>query len=179
MAEEAPSPEVVDDVLAALAGDDVSVALARIASSLRAFHATAPETCPWPAGPDVLVARAAARVEAGVVNSTDFDAPYQRHTPAALLGVITGSVPDPPEHPVVTHGRAGLAALRVDGGELRWTDVGQAGVGDRYRDLATIAPDLVAAISPSALGPFLDAYGVDQPDLARLDWYITLDQLLR
>jgi hypothetical protein len=42
-----------------------------------------------------------------------------------------------------------------------------------------MALDLIDAVSPEAVGPFLDAYGVSQPDLLRLDWHVLVDQLLR
>ena len=107
------------------------------------------------------------------------DPPFRRHPPDELFELVRRSVPSPPASPVVTHGAARLAAVRIEGGELRWADVGACGVGDPYRDLATMAIDLTALISPEALGPFLDAYGVDQPDVVRLDWHVLVDQLLR
>ncbi len=57
--------------------------------------------------------------------------------------------------------------------------VDRGGVGDAYRDLATMATSLVDVVGPEALGPFLDAYGIDHADVLRLDWHVMIDQLLR
>ncbi len=183
MAHGAPVATAADDdpgdVLAALAGDDIASVLARLGRSLRHFHDTDPAGCPWARGLPQLVAEATGRVAAGAVDPDRFDPPYRRYTPDALADLVVQSVPAAPSRAVVTHGAARLSALRLEAGELRWEEVGSSGLGDPYRDLATVAVDLTVAISPEALGPFLDAYGVDHPDVVRLDWHVMVDQLLR
>ena len=49
---------------------------------------------------------------------------------------------------------------------------------DRYLDLAVVARQLANRVSPHALGPFFAAYGLDAPDLHRIDFYLLLDELL-
>lgn len=166
-------------MLARMAGEDIGEVLRRLGRSLRWFHGTDPAGCPWDRGVPELVVDATARVAANEVRPDRFDPPYRRYTPAGLLDLVVCCIPDPSANPVVIHGTARLSALRLDAGELRWANVGTCGLGDPYRDLATMAVDLASAISPEALAPFLDAYGVDHPDVVRLDWHVLVDQLLR
>jgi aminoglycoside phosphotransferase len=167
------------DVLAEWAGDDITEVLQRMGRCLRALHGTDAVGCPWRQDVGDLVTAAAARVEAGQVDPARFDPPYRRYGPAQILALAERSVPAPPAVPVVVHGSARLSALRIEDGGLRWADLDGSGVGDPYRDLATMAVDLAAAVGPEALAPFLDAYGVDHPDVIRLDWHVLADQLLR
>ena len=167
------------DVLAELAGDDIAEVLRRLGATLRALHDTDAEGCPWRCGPAELVATAAARERSGAVDPTRFDLPYRRYSSAQLLDLAERSVPEAPTTPTVIHGAARLRALRIDDGALVWVDAGACGLGDPYRDLATMAVDLASAIGPEALAPFLDAYGVDHPDVIRMDWHVLADQLLR
>ena len=167
------------DVLAGLAGGDIGAVLGALGRSLRGVHDTDPTNCPWVCGVSEIVAEASSRVASGQVAVDRFDPPYRRYAPVELLDLVVGSIPSPSVPPVVVHGSARLSALRVEGDELRWADVTACGLGDAYRDLATMAVDLASVISPEALGPFLDAYGLDHPDLVRLDWHVLVDQLLR
>jgi len=172
-------PDGSTDVLAGLAGGDIAAVLGELGRCLRRMHETDPSNCPWVRDLPEIVAEATNRVAAGQVAVDRFDPPYRRYTPAELLDVVVGSIPSPSSSPVVVHGSARLSALRIEADELRWVDVSACGLGDAYRDLATMAVDVASAISPEALGPFLDAYGIDHPDLVRLDWHVLVDQLLR
>ncbi len=167
------------DVLAELAGEDIGDVLRRLGQLLRRFHDTPTAGCPWVCGVDELVETADSRVRRGLAAIDRFDPPFRRYAPSELLELVHRSVPPPAPSAVMTHGAARLDAVRLDGAELRWTGVEGSGVGDPYRDLATMAVDLAAAIGPEALAPFLDAYGIDQPDLVRLDWHVLVDQLVR
>jgi aminoglycoside phosphotransferase len=162
-----------------LAGLDIGDVLAGMGRSLRALHdRPAPTTAPDRSNP-ALAAEAEQRLTSGLVDADRFDPPYRRHRPEALLVLVQRSVPFPPEVPVLIHGDARLSTLRVEGEAISWSASAVGGSGDAYRDLATVAVDLADAISPEALGPFLDAYGIDHPDLVRLDWHVLIDQLLR
>jgi aminoglycoside phosphotransferase len=116
------------------------------------------------------------------VTVDQFDPPYRRYSPADLLDLVVRSRPPdlPAEKLVLVHGDARLATVRLlDGRVTGWTSLDRAGVGDPYRDLATMAADLAGRVGPEALGPFVDAYGLDHADVVRLDWHVMADQLLR
>ncbi len=164
----------------AATGFDVVELLDLLGAGLRTLHATPTDRCPFDAGNAGLLDRAEAAVAAGAVDVDRFDRAYRRSTAADLLRIVATSRPPDPDPPTVIHGAAGLDVIRVDGGRIvGWDAVEHAGLGDPYRDLATMAVHLVDLVGPEALGPFLDAYGIEHADVLRLDWHVMIDQLLR
>jgi aminoglycoside phosphotransferase len=184
-----PAAGVVDGIdLARLV--DVSTLVLAVADALAALHALDPPPAVRAeapaAGIEALVELAGRRVAAGLVDPERFDAPYRRYTPDQLVDLVRRSQPDEPDHPVVTLGSAHLRHLRVsvEGNVAGWAieaagGVVPAGVGDRYRDLAVVAIELAGVVSPETLGPVFDRYGLAAPELARLDFHVLVDQLLR
>lgn len=166
----------------ALAGFDITALLVAVAHALRDLHAIPSTGCPFDVSPGALIAEAAHRVERGLVMVEQFDPPYRRYAPAQLLDLVIRSRPPDltSEHLVLVQGDARLATVRfADGQVTGWTSLDRAGVGDPYRDLATMAADLAGTVGPEALGPFIDAYGLEHADVVRLDWHVMADQLLR
>jgi aminoglycoside 3'-phosphotransferase-1 len=166
----------------ARSGFDITALLVAVAQGLRAVHATSPAGCPFDAGPGALMALARERLDRGLVDPAQFDLPYRRYSPAALLDLVERGRPADLDADALTvvHGDAGLDRVWLEAGLVTgWTSVGRAGIGDPYRDLATMAADLAQRVTPEALGPFIDSYGLDHPDVVRLDWHVMLDQLLR
>jgi aminoglycoside phosphotransferase len=174
-------------------GTDLTDLLVAAAVALRALHDTAFDPGAdgadgrgggFDAGPDALVAEAWRRVADGRVDPARFDPAYRRYTPADLLALVERGHPgdlDAAQRTVV-HGTARLDHLWFVGeaeSVSGWSALQRAGVGDPYRDLATMAVDLAATVAPEALGPFVDAYGLEHADVVRLDWHVVLDQLLR
>lgn len=166
----------------AASGFDITALLVGVAEGLRALHATSAAGCPFDAGPGALVDLARERIDLGLVGSVQFDPPYRRYSPSALLDLVERGRPadlDAADLTIV-HGDAGFDRVWLDAGQVTgWTSVGRSGIGDPYRDLATMAVDLAQRVTPEALGPFIYAYGLDHPDVVRLDWHVLLDQLLR
>jgi aminoglycoside 3'-phosphotransferase-2 len=165
-------------------GGDVSggqTSLEMVAAALRALHRLPAESCPFDTSNEALLAEAGRRVEADAVDAAAFDAAYRRYRPDELLVLAEASRPAPGPVAVV-HGRAHLALLEVDPvtGSARWSGLEHLGVGDPYRDLATLTLDLVAGGAASEiLGTFFAAYGIEHPDVLRLDFHVLVDQLLR
>ena len=160
---------------------DAESAVAVVARAVRAVHDLPTDDCPFDAATAGRLARATARVDAGLVHPDDLAPAYRRLPPERLLhllGESLAAVGDDESDVVVVHGDLRLDRILVDGGELSGV-VGwhRAGVGDRYADLATVAADVAEHISPQALGPFLAAYGLELPSLAKVDAHALLDQL--
>jgi aminoglycoside phosphotransferase len=126
---------------------------------------------------DDRLASAAQRIEEGLVDPREFEPIHARYRPEQLYEHLLTMRPPGPEDAVVVHGDPSLdntllAAGRVTG----YVDLGRAGVSDRYLDLAIVARELATRVSPHALGPFFDAYGVDAPDVRKVDFYLLLDE---
>ncbi|MFN8038930.1 MAG: phosphotransferase [Acidimicrobiales bacterium] len=160
---------------------DAESAVAVVARAVRAVHDLPTDDCPFDAATAGRLAVAEARVGAGLVRTDDLAPAYRRLAPERLLhlvGEALAAVGDDESDVVVVHGDLRLDRILVDGGELSAV-VGwhRAGVGDRYADLATVAADIATHISPQALGPFLEAYGLELPSLAKVDAHALLDQL--
>ncbi len=168
-----------DSPTARLRPDDLVDALARF---VHRVHTSAPvdgvDTSS--ATPSDYLVLAAERVESGAVTSDSFDEPYRPHAPERLLSIATdladglGAVASVP-----VHGSLALADLRIDGGSVvGWTVPATPRLGDSYVDLSFLARDLAAAIGPAAVPALFDAYGAERPDPVRIEFWVTLRQLL-
>jgi len=156
--------------------DDVVGAVARFLVRLHA--ADVPEGAAV-AGAEAYLARARARVDAGVIGSADLDPAYARSTPERLLASavdLAGRMAPAAASPV--HGDLSLTGLLIDGGEVvGWPETG-ASAGDPYVDLAFVARDLATAIGPAAVPALFDAVRIDRPDPVRLEFWVLIRQLV-
>jgi aminoglycoside phosphotransferase len=156
---------------------DAEALIRALADGLRTIHALPVDECPYDGRLTVRLGHARQRVEAGLVDQRDFELPYQRYTPARLLELLEQSRPRGEEDLVVTHGDCSFENILLEKGRaVGFVDVGRAGVADRYLDLAIMATNLATHVSPHALGPFFDAYGIELPDVVKLDFYVMLDE---
>ena len=79
----------------------------------------------------------------------------------------------------VTHGYPVLENLWLAPDQsISLTGWSRSGRGDPHRDLAVASRSLAEAYGPAVVAPFLDAYGLDDVDLRRLDYHQLLDHLL-
>lgn len=131
--------------------------------------------------------RARTRVGRGLVDRADFEPAYARFTPERLLELLEDARPAGEEDLVVVHGDPTCSNLLLGlgtGAELGrlavtgYVDLDRAGVADRYLDLAIAARSLARNLSPEALGPFFHAYGIEAPDLLKVDFYVLLDEFM-
>lgn len=162
---------------------DPDALIVALAEGLRRVHDLPVAGAPEPIGIEPRLSRAGARVERGLVDRHHFEPAYARFRPERLFELLVDACPEGPEELVVVHGDPSLANLLLgpvdDRGPLGITgyvDVDRSGVADRYLDLAIIARSLATNLSPEALGPFFHAYGIEAPDLLRVDFYVLLDE---
>ncbi|MEU4649676.1 phosphotransferase [Nocardia fluminea] len=176
-------PEVVafaEDVLVladaggSLAGQtDPAEVGAQMGRALRSLHDLPVPNCPFAGGLDDTLARARRHVVEGFVDTTDFDDDHRGLSPAAILERLRERRPAV-EDLVVTHGDFTPGNV-LSGGVL--IDVAALGPGDRYRDLALAERDLSGDFGAAAVAAFYAAYGLAEPDRAKLDYYRLLDEL--
>ncbi len=156
---------------------------ARVASMLggtiRDVHRLDRRDAPCAPSVETLRGEAAHRVSHGLV-STRRDGPYATQSPERLLAALDGIIDELGSAPsVVTHGSPDLVNLWI-APDLTPVLTGwcRAGTGDPHRDLAVASRSLTDVFGPAAVTPFLDAYGLDEIDLRRLDAHQLLDHLL-
>ncbi|MBK5222558.1 MAG: aminoglycoside 3'-phosphotransferase [Acidimicrobiia bacterium] len=160
-------------------GGDPERVVRLFAEALRTFHDSLDvESCPFDGRTDALVAIAADRVEAGLVAAGDFEPIHRGVTAEELLGHVRSRQPDDPPDLVVAHGDYCIPnVFAAEGAVSGYVDLGLVGVGDRYRDLGIGARSIAHNLGGEAVGLFFDAYGIEWPDLARVDFFVMLDEL--
>lgn len=149
-----------------------------LGEGLRTFHDGAPVTdCPFDASTAADLDRARTRVEAERVDESDFGPLYLGMTAREVYEMVLASVPEGDADLVVLHGDYCVPNVILSEGSISgYVDLGRAGVGDRHRDLGIAARSIAHNFGGHAVGPFVDAYGIE-PDLARLDFFVMLDEL--
>jgi aminoglycoside phosphotransferase len=148
------------------------------AAGLRAVHDLDVASCPFDAGLEARTGIVVERIEQGAVVSAQLSEAYRRHEPDRLLALWRGARP-PDEDLVVTHGRYTLDGVSIAHGEVAgYRDWYRCGVADRYVDLAVAAGSLAAAVGPELVVEFFDAYGIEHPSLAKIDFYALGAELL-
>jgi len=167
---------VVIDVLRA-----TSTIVSALAAGLRTLHATNISACPFDQSRRVRIAAAEARIRAGQVQEGDFDAARRGRTAAELYRELVASAPAS-EDRVFTHGdfclpnvilvENGAGGVRISG----FVDCGNAGIADRYQDLALCARSVAYNFGAEMVPLLFAKYGLERVDEAKLAYYQLLDE---
>ena len=177
-------------LLTAVAGSDGSVdrpkdqhaaIVAALAAGLRTLHATNISACPFDQSRRVRVAAAEARVRAGLVQEDDFDSVRAGRSASQLFAELVASPPTS-EDRTFTHGdyclpnvilaEDGAGGFRVSG----FVDCSNAGIADRYQDLALCARSIAFNFGPESVATLFARYGIERPDENKLAYYQLLDE---
>jgi aminoglycoside phosphotransferase len=152
-----------------------------LAAGLRALHATNISACPFDQSRRTRVAAAEARVRAGVVDEADFDGERQGQSASQLYADLVAN-PPATEDRVFTHGDYCLpnVILSEDAtGKFNvsgFVDCGNAGIADRYQDLALCARSVAGNLGPDLVPALFARYGLDRVDESKLRYYQLLDE---
>jgi len=154
--------------------------IAALAAGMRTLHATNISACPFDHSIRVRLAEAEARVRAGDVDESDFDDARQGRSATDLYAELT-ACPRPPEDRVFTHGDYCLpnVLLVTDGAGVHvsgFVDCGNAGIADRYQDLALCARSVVHNLGPEWVPALFARYGLEHVDEAKVRYYQLLDE---
>lgn len=151
------------------------VLAASLARFLRRLHALPADRCPFNADHRLRLAAARDRIDAGLVDESDFDDARIGMSAEQVWDAMMAALP-PAFDRVVTHGDFSLDNLLVVEGEVvGCIDLGRVGVADPWQDLAILWNSL-QEFGDGAAQAMLDAYGVAL-DGARLDFHLRLDEL--
>lgn len=162
------------------AGADMAQIARLLADGLRQIHALPIADCPFDHRLPRQIQRARRRVESAAVDPSDFDEDWQGRTPDDLFAELLETQP-PDEDLVFAHGDYCLPNILLSdldtGGHVRaFIDLGRAGVSDRYRDLALCRRSLIRNCGPASVPHFFAAYGLPQPDEAKMTFYRMMDE---
>lgn len=147
-----------------------------VADHLRRLHAIDVAECPFVGDHAFRLRKGRARIDAGLVDTEDFDDERQGWSAERVWQELTAALPIAAE-PVVAHGDYSLDNVLLSNGVVTGViDVGALGVADRYQDLAIAWRDL-GEFGPEAQSRFLERYGVTEPDQHRLSFHNLLDEL--
>jgi aminoglycoside 3'-phosphotransferase-2 len=130
-----------------------------LAEGLRAFHEIDPTGCPFDHTAPAMLSHVAARVAAGDVDPAGFGDEHRHLTPHAALAQLRAMAPEH-EDLVVCHGDYCFPNMTLaDGRVVGFLDVGEAGLADRWRDLAVATWSTTWNVGPGYEDLFLRAYG--------------------
>lgn len=145
------------------------------AQGLKRIHALDPTNCPFDHSITARLELAAQRLEAGLVDETDFDADRIGKSPADLLDWLHHNRPNV-STAIVTHGDACTPnVMALDGRFSGLVDCGRMGVADAWQDLALACRSIRDNIGEDQVLQFLKAYGTEF-DPHRFEFYCTLDE---
>ncbi len=159
----------------------------RLAEAMGMLWDTDISDCPVTRDQETELSEARLRVERGLVDMDNTDpatfGPGGFKDPESLLRWLERNRPD--YEPVLSHGDLCLPNILLDEtGVSGFIDLGDAGVGDRWRDIALCRRSLrdnLVGVHASGMRPdfsdrLFDVLGI-RPDPDKLRWYLLLDEL--
>ncbi|WP_354441238.1 APH(3')-II family aminoglycoside O-phosphotransferase [Ottowia thiooxydans] len=147
-----------------------------VATALRDLHQLPIGECPFDHRLEQRIAVARNRVNAGLVDESDFDEKRLGRAARDVLDELLGSRPLCSPDLVVTHGDACLPNFISEADQFTgFVDCGRLGVSDRFQDLALAARSIERNLGAQWVTPFFHEYGV-APDEQRIEFYCLLDE---
>lgn len=147
-----------------------------LAEALRDLHGISIDASPFDHRLGARIAVAKARMLAGYVDETDFDEARLGRSTESLFRELEERRPAV-EDLVVSHGDACLPNFVAAGQRFAgYIDCGRLGVADRYQDIALACGSIVYNFGEALVTPFLEAYGISEVDVEKMDYYRLLDE---
>lgn len=186
------SPRVIDAeqgndrlwlLMSAVPGQDLTHYTDRPAEFVRAYaqglkriHALDPTHCPFDHNIDARLAEAEARLDAGLVDESDFDTERQGWTGRQVLDWLKSNRPLEGDL-IVTHGDASTPNILADDGRFSgMIDCGRMGRANIWQDLALACRSIAFNIGDEHVAAFLKSYGAEW-DETKYRFYCTLDEM--
>lgn len=153
-----------------------------LARAARQFHDAPAADCPfiWDAG--AQIEQAQQNVQRGRINAERMTPELSKYTPADILQeALSLHQPATADDLTLIHGDMypiNILIERDSGAVSGFIDVGRAGVGDRYADLALIVNTIRWHLDERYVPLFFEAYGLANVDQDKLRCYQLLNVLL-
>ncbi len=158
--------------------DDVPKVVRLLAEGLRMIHSIPIHDCPFDRSLSTTIALARQRVEAGLVDESDFDTERSGKHASDLYIELLQQHPET-EYLVFTHGDYCLPNILLDWQHNTisgFIDLARAGIADRYHDLALAARSLAFNFDARWIPLLFQEYGITEPDEHKIRFYKLLDE---
>lgn len=155
--------------------DDIPRVIEQLADGLKMIHGLPVGNCPFDERNARKIETAAKLVENNLVDEDDFDEINQGKTAADLLRELLDAESFD-EDLVFTHGDFCVPNVILDHGRLSgFVDWGNAGVADRYQDLALLSRSVIDNFGAEYEESVFKIYGIE-PDREKIRFYRLIDE---
>lgn len=156
--------------------DKMPLMVRLLAKGLNGIHSIGVEDCPFDKKVSLRLRDAEQNMMSGLVDEDDFDVKRRGKKSVDLFRELNSSIPCH-EDLVFTHGDYCLPNIIIDGSHLGgFIDWGNAGVADRYQDIALAVRSLTSNFGGEWGELFLREYGLERPDWTKIEFYQLLDE---
>jgi aminoglycoside phosphotransferase len=154
---------------------DVRRVIEQLAAGLKTIHSLPVEDCPFDARLDSAIELAHERMIKGLVEQENFDEERQNRTAEDIFQELIAAKPTD-EDLTFTHGDYCVPNVILKDGKLSgFVDWGNAGVADKYQDLALLSRSVSYNFGEESEKSVFEIYGVE-PDWEKIYFYRLLDE---
>ena len=168
---EIPGLAAIEDSLK----NDVPQIIGELVNGLKMIHELPKENCPFSTRLEYKIEAARERMSKGLVEQEDFDDERQGRDGADIFREVLATKP-PDEDLVFTHGDYCVPNVIIENGKLSgFVDLAEAGVADRYQDLALLTRSVCRNFGKEFEESVFELYGVE-PDWRKINFFRLLDE---
>jgi aminoglycoside phosphotransferase len=155
--------------------NDITRVIEELTEGLRMIHALPVEDCPFDSRLERKIEAARERMRSGLVEENDFDEERLGRTPEDVFREMIENKPAL-EDLVFTHGDYCIPNVILENNGLSgFIDLAEAGVADRYQDLALLSRSVRDNFGAQYEEKVFEFYGI-APDLKKIHFFRLLDE---
>lgn len=155
--------------------NDVPHIIRQLATGLKMIHELSIEACPFDTRTDQIIELVLERMQKGLVDTSDFDDERLGKSVEDLAHELFETRPAG-EDLVFTHGDYCIPNIILDDGKLRgFVDLGNAGVADRYQDIALLVRSVGYNFGDEWKKHVFEFYDIE-PDHEKIHFFQLLDE---
>jgi aminoglycoside phosphotransferase len=155
--------------------NDVPRIIEQLVTGLKTIHELPFEDCPFDERLDYKIELVRERMLKGLVDESDFDEERQGRTAEDVFCKLIETKPVD-EDLVFSHGDYCVPNVIFENGKLSgFVDWGNAGVADRYQDLALLTRSILYNFDEDLTESVFEIYGIE-PDWKKIHFYRLLDE---